>query len=375
MNKFLINATNLHAGGGVQVATSFIEELLLIKKKETLKNISIFLSNEVNKSFFSTNKKSKIFLKYKIKNSYGLSIFLYKLTRYFNFYNRVFTIYGPLYCWSKSFKSIVGFAQPWIIYPENECYKMLSLVERIKTRLKYKIQGLFFKRADVIIVELESVKKKLISVLGIQPNRIYVIHSCVSSVYFNKSFWKLINIPHHKGYLRLGYLGRNYFHKNTSIFIEVAKKLINLYGIKVFFYVTFTKEEWANCTSEFKNVCINVGPLKPAQCPHFYKAMNGMIFPSLLECFSVMPLESMIMEKPLFVSDRIFNREICGPHAHYFDPLSPVSAAKIISTVFNENRLKLKELRLARKHAIKFSNAKERAKKYLTLLTSDNKIL
>jgi hypothetical protein len=33
MNKFLINATNLHVGGGVQVATSFIEELLLKKKK------------------------------------------------------------------------------------------------------------------------------------------------------------------------------------------------------------------------------------------------------------------------------------------------------------------------------------------------------
>jgi len=103
--------------------------------------------------------------------------------------------------------------------------------------------------------------------------------------------------------------------------------------------------------------------------------MNGMIFPSLLECFSVMPLESMIMKKPLFVSDRIFNRETCGSHAHYFDPLSPASAAKIISTVFNERTPKLKELRLARKHAIKFSNAKDRAKKYLTLLTSDTKIL
>jgi glycosyltransferase involved in cell wall biosynthesis len=374
MNKFLINATNLHFGGGVQVATSFIEELLLIKKKKILKNISIFLSKEVNKSFVSTKKKNKTFLELKIKNTYGFSLIFKKLNRCFDFYNTVFTIYGPLYCWGKSFKSIVGFAQPWIIYPENECYKLLSLIEKIKTRLKYKIQGLFFKRADVIIVELESVKKKLISVLGIEPNRIHVIHSCVSSVYFNKSKWQSLNIPTFKGYLRIGYLGANYFHKNTEIFYEISKKLKNLYGIKAVFYVTFTEQEWANCTSKLKTVCINLGQLKPAQCPSFYKAMDGMILPSLLECFSIMPLETMVMKKPLFVSDRIFNREICGSHAHYFNPLSPVSAAKIISTVFNENGPKLKELRLARKHAIKFGNAKQRAKKYLELLTENKKI-
>jgi len=162
-------------------------------------------------------------------------------------------------------------------------------------------------------------------------------------------------------------------HKNTAIFYEIAKKLKKLYGIKVIFYVTFLEQEWANCTSEFKNVCINLGQLKPAQCPFFYKAMDAMILPSLLECFSIMPFETMVMKKPLFVSDRSFNREICGSHAYYFDPLSPESAAKIIHKVFTGSRSKNKALLLAQKHAIKFSNDKERTEKYLALLTENTK--
>ena len=138
--------------------------------------------------------------------------------------------------------------------------------------------------------------------------------------------------------------------------------------MKVLFYVTLTDQEWKSCSREFKEVCVNVGELKISQCPHFYQSMDAMIFPSLLECFSSMPLETMFMKKPLFASDRPFNREICGPHANYFDPLSPIDAADKIFNVFSNNYPKLEDLCKAQEHAINFSSPKKRAKKYLDLL-------
>jgi glycosyltransferase involved in cell wall biosynthesis len=96
--------------------------------------------------------------------------------------------------------------------------------------------------------------------------------------------------------------------------------------------------------------------------------MDAVIFPSLLECFSATPLEAMVMGKPLFASDRPFNREVCHSHAHYFDPLSPASAATAIAKVFANGVADPRALQIARDHAIHFSNPKERAKEYLSLL-------
>jgi len=239
---------------------------------------------------------------------------------------------------------------------------------RLKNRLKYWIQGFYFKRADVLIVELEHVRERLISELKIKPDRIVVIHNCLSSIYFDEKNWERVFIPPVDCDIRLGYLGRNYLHKNTAIFPAIASELKRKYGISVRFYVTFTENEWKKCTSDFKAISVNVGSLTVAQCPSFYKAVDAIVFPSLLECFSATPLETMAMGKPLFASDRPFNRDICGKYANYFDPTSPESAAEVIAHFFSTERQNRSILCAARNHAINFSNAKDRAKKYLDLL-------
>jgi glycosyltransferase involved in cell wall biosynthesis len=247
-------------------------------------------------------------------------------------------------------------------------------MKRLKTRLKFWIQGIFFKRADFLVVELEHVKEGLIRVLGIPADRIHVIRNCISSIYLNDSTWQSVVMPKVEGFLCLGFLGRNYLHKNTSIFPKVVLALERIYGLKARFYVTFTEKEWADCTSDFRSVCTNIGPLSVTQCPRFYQALDGVVFPSLLECFSAVPLEAMAMERPLFASDRPFNRDVCGTYAHYFDPLDAVSVASVIAGVFSGPGPDAKKLSAAREHAINFSNPKDRAEKYLELLIKNTAI-
>ena len=247
---------------------------------------------------------------------------------------RVFTLFGPLYRWRPPFYSIVGFAQAWIIYPHNEVYARLRWHQRLHTRLKFRVQAAFFKRADLLVVELEHVKAGLVRVLGISPERIVVVHNCVSSLYADPASWEPLEMPNAGDVLRLGFLGRNYVHKNTAIFPQIIEALRSRHGIDARVFVTFTDEEWRAAGAEFRAACINVGPLRAAQCPSFYQGLDAVVFPSLLECFSATPLEAMAMERPLFASDRPFNRDICGSHATYFDPLSAESAADEIARVF-----------------------------------------
>ena len=372
VNKVLINASNLHVGGGIQVASSFLFELM--SERKTPWNLSIVVSKEVQETISVLVQEINKFEEYEVIDVHGLKFIPGALDRKMNKYDTVFTIFGPLYRLRSPFKSIVGFAQPWIIYPNNECYAMLPFVQRIKTRLKYWIQSKFFKQADVLVVELEHVKQRLISLLGVPAERIHVVHNCISSIYLDKSVWRPVDFPMTDGYLRLGFLGRNYLHKNTAIFPAVAANLEQVHGIKAKFYVTFTDNEWVKCPAEFREVCINVGPLAVAECPHFYQSLDGVVFPSLLECFSATPLEAMAMGKPLFASDRAFNRDICGSHAHYFDPMSPASAAQSIAGVFCGVGPDPDSLRAAREYAIGFSSPKERARKYMALLKCDTPV-
>lgn len=371
--SILLNASNLHVGGGVQVATSVIGELSLLP--DLPKNLTIWASSEVNANLMSLGCDFSLFPEYQVIDTYGIKAIFSPVMKKLNEFERVFTIFGPLYSWQKNTYNIVGFAQPWIIYPNNEISHKSPFLKRLLVSLKFKIQMFYFKRSDQFIVELEHVAKGLQKKRIAQKNNINIIYNCIGSIYFDESKWKNLPVTIVTQKLKLGFVGRNYSHKNTSIFPSISQFLKEKYNIEAEFYVTFNADEWQNCSDEFKAYVKNVGVLSMAQCPAFYNSMDAIVFPSLLECFSATPLEAMIMKKPLFASDRPFNHDVCKDYAVYFDPLSAEDAANKIADYFLRMQAcsaSKKRLDEAHQYALSFSNAKERAKKYLQCLITGN---
>lgn len=364
--RMLINASNLHVGGGVQVATSYIFEL---SRLEDLANkFSVIASTEVTESLMELNTRTDAFNEFQTINTYGLNIRSLLYLRGLRDYDVVFTIFGPLYMLRPSFVSIVGFAQGWIIYPGNDSYNDLTVVRKLFSRLKYYVQGFFFRQSSVIVAELDHVRDGLVRELKIPKGRVKIVRNCVSQVFHDSVNWRPVSIPGEDECLRIGFVGRNYPHKNTKIFPEVQRLLNEKYGIRSKFYVTFTDDEWIGAGEDFRNCCYNVGVLSVPQCPSFYESMDAVIFPSMLECFSATPLEAMIMRKPLFASNMNFNRDICLDYAFYFDPHSAESAADIIGVYFNKANSDSQLLSAAYNHALNFSNPKDRALKYCDLM-------
>ena len=362
--RILINAANLHSGGGVQVASSFINELPFVSKN-IIQYFDIIVSSEVDKNI---NQSTKSFFKnYKVHNIFGLKNYKNNINL-FDDYNLVFTIFGPCYHPIKGI-NLVGFAQPWILYPNNECYSMLSSVEKLKFKLKFFLQKKFFKKSDFCVVELEHVKQRLIELNLFKDSHVEVVYNTVSNVYFSPENWEKIKImPSNK--MKIGLISRDYFHKNTNILPKVKEILKNKYNQDVDFYVTFNEGEWLNKSSSFQENIINVGPLKVNECPNFYEEMDAIIFPSLLECFSATPLEAMIMKKPLFASDRGFIKDVCLDFAYYFEPTDPESAAVVINDFIENKNINELEIKLtaAQTHAKNFSSAHQRAVKYTQII-------
>lgn len=364
--KILINTSNLHNGGGVQVAISFIYELSYMSDID-LSYIHVVASDEVNHGLTRLNTKLNSFGSYEVFNTYGLQAIKSILNKRIKRYHVVFTVFGPNYLRVKAKKEIVGFAQLWMLNFDNPISQTMSFFSRNILRTKFSVQWLFFLRADHYIVELEHVKEALVAKKSIDSDKVIVVHNTVSSLYLDKSLWKSIYFTKNENELSLGIVTRDYPHKNLDILPLVAQQLELHHSLKVRFYTTLNEIEWSLRNDEFKKYVSTVGSLSPDECPSFYEQIDGVVFPSLLECFSATPLEAMVMNKPLFASDRGFVRDVCGSHAMYFNPLDANSVADHIANYFKSNLDRTAQLQQARNHALNFSSAKGRAEQYLEI--------
>lgn len=367
----LINASNLHQGGGVQVAISFLYEISILN--EDLESIHVMVSTEVNQGLTYLDINTSVFGNYFVFDTFGLKAFSSKLNSIISKYDTIFTVFGPNYLRVHAKNEIVGFAQSWILNFNNPISQNMSFFPRILLKIKFELQWFFFSRANHYVVELEHVKKDLIYSKSINDNKISVVHNTVSSLYKNKDYWSPILIKKQDTKIALGIVSRDYPHKNIDILPHVAAILKKIYSLDAHFYVTLNDIEWAQKDDYFKKYVSTVGSLTPDQCPSFYQQMDGVVFPSLLECFSATPLEAMVMGKPLFASDRGFVRDVCTNYAVYFDPLDAHDIAFKIANYFNEESDHTAILQQAREYALSFSTATNRAAEYLKIIRQNLK--
>ena len=371
--KYLFNASNLHVGGGVQVATSVIGEWIA-QARDLPHGLQFWVSSRVDESLKDAGYEVAELPGYRVVDVHGYASIFSRDILGVREFERVFTLFGPLYALRSPKYSIVGFAQAWIVYPDNEVAGRTPFISRVLGRVKFLLQRAFFRRADLLVVELDHVANALVGNGVATYDRIRIVRNCLGSIYSQPDRWRPLRRISSLAQVKIGFVGRNYSHKNTEMFPRLAQCLRSSYGLTVEFYVTFTDKEWAAVSVDFRKNVRNVGQLSVAQCPAFYDAMDGVIFPSLLECFSAAPLEALAMRKPLFASDRQFNRDICGDYAFYFDPLDVQDAAAKIYEYFSDVDVWSSWLDDAECHARSFSDARARAGAYLDLLvgSADN---
>ena len=126
-NKVLINMSNIHSGGGLQVAISFVSELLSIDCDE--EKYKILISTEILSCFKIKDLEGSAW-NFEVYNTYGIKTLWSRLNKLQKQYDVVFTLFGPKYTFFKSNKDIVGFAQPWILSFDNPISRRMSLIKK-----------------------------------------------------------------------------------------------------------------------------------------------------------------------------------------------------------------------------------------------------
>lgn len=329
--RVLIDASNLVVGGGVQVGASVVDEVLLLRSDSSraeewpwLQDADIHVSPQVRANLTHRGADAHVHVT-------PLRGRLPNLRRRPGSYDVSFAVFGPVYDGPRARRRISGFADGTSLFPELSARRR-SLFGRIRQWVSRR----YFSSCNLVISESEFVESSLTERWNIPPSRQSVIPNSLNRVFHEPSKQEAAPAIHSTSPV-FAFPARAYPHKNIAILGPTAEVLRRKHGREIKFAVTLTPEEWLGLASEVRDHLINVGPLKVSQVPGFLSAAAGTVFPSLLESFSITPLEALAAGSPLAASDRQFVSEAVGECAEYFDPTDPESIAAALLRVLDDS--------------------------------------
>lgn len=362
--KILIDNSNLNAGGGIQVATSFLYDLQSISENNLYYVVqSLNSAKQIKKKDFddrfhfydlNTNKISIIkrsTLVRKIEKEVQPDV--------------IFTVFGPSYHKSH-YTKIVGFALGQILYPSSPYFKKSSFIEFVQVKLISKLKSLFFqKNSDVLIYETNDANL-IYSRINNYKIKGYTVSNTVNNVFFNSDNWEEISIE--KSSFDVLYLCANYPHKNISIIPKVIDEILNDGRLTDFrFHLSVSKSE-LKFEDKYDKYINYLGKVEIKEIPLLFKEMDILFMPTLLETFSTTYLEAMVSKKPIVTSNLGFAKDICGDAALFIDPLDAKESAMKISSLYFNKVLYNDLVQKGTENLKRFGTSMDRTKKYLEIL-------
>ncbi len=358
----LIDASNLRGGGGLQVGASVVDELAGIASEGDprwpwLGSARVQISPEV--LLGCTRELSAL----DIEVVAGSPLRSLTKPRAPRRYDVALTIFGPDYAPRRARRQIVGFADGTSLWPELA--HATGPTRRSKACVRRHVSRAAFRRADTVITESAHTAAALVARWRLPPSQVEVVPNTVNAVFGHPGGQLAVHLPAAAGNT-LCYPTRAYPHKNIDILGAAAEELARQGAPRSTFVLTLTEREWLALSASTREAAINVGPLPVAAMPSLYRACDAAIFPSLLESFSVTPLEALASRAPLAASDRSFVREVAGEAALYFDPLDPRSIAASIVRLFGDPDATAARVSVGQRRAQAWPSARSRAERYLT---------
>ena len=363
--KIIIDNSNLFAGGGIQVATSFLNDLNHMKSTHEFHVVQSYNSSkQIDQSAFSSN-----FTFYDLKANHFSILRRIKEVRSIERSvkpSAVFTTFGPSY-YKSNCPKVVGFARGHLIYKKSPFFKRLSTKDRIKNEIINIYKKYFFiKNSDVLIFESDESREVFMKSTN-KNIKSYTVNNTLNEIFLNREKWMDLPLITNSS-LNILCLSANYPHKNLEIIPLIIDQLINRFGMSNFkFVISLTKKE-LNFEDRYDEFVDYIGQIDIKQIPSLYQKTDYLLMPTLLEIFSTTYLEAMYMGRPIIASDLGFARDICGNSALYSSPLNPTDYANNINKLFRDEKLRNQLIKNGIQNMKRFGDSLNRSKAYLKII-------
>lgn len=248
---------------------------------------------------------------------------------------------------------------PWAVYPESIAWRTLSPAERfvMKTRVQMTLQNLT--KASIVTTQTELMMRRIQKVTGLPYDRLALVPNAFSALPGLPDEVSLVADAIRKSPFKtkLICVARYMPHKNLEVLVKVADRLVEAGINDIGIFLTLSDHQGKGARKMIdaitrngrSNVIVNLGEIPITQLAECYKAVDALVFPSLLEAFSGVYVDCMYLSVPILTSDLDFAHEVCGDAAVYFDPLNPDSIIDAIATLNNQSSMWISRLGIGHK--------------------------
>lgn len=333
--RILLNATTLNKGGGIQAAVSFIRSLLACRIEDSF-DWYLAISPEVGKQLASLGlhidlQKDLLLKDSPAKNHASRRALLDRIDLLQ--INGVFTFFGPAYV-QFPVPHICGVADGWVTHSDWEAYRRIpSWPGRARMLALCLYKTYWFRKADAWIVEQDEARRGLARRALIDAHRVHIVSNNCAEHYHNDDTGRLLTDG---TATRVLIFASYYPNKNIELVPYVARALADRTPNAEFeFVLTLPDNDFQTISRIARRLGVekafrNVGPVPIADGPSLYRSCDILLMPSVLETFSAVYPEAMVMGLPIVSSDKPFARAICGDAATYFSVENPGEAAEAI---------------------------------------------
>ncbi|AVF48058.1 glycosyltransferase family 4 protein [Elizabethkingia anophelis] len=364
--KLIIDNSNLFAGGGLQVAVSFLRDLKKINLSDefhiiqSLNAIKVIENEQFpdNFTFYNLGKSEEKSKSKRIRSVKKIESIVNP--------DCIFTLFGPSYHKSK-YPKLVGFAIPYIIYQNSPFFKKISVKENIYYKLLSILKVYSFKKySDALIFETENARKTFVEKTHYNKDT-YTVGNTLNKIFFEPNEWKDYDkLP--TSSFKILFLTANYPHKNMDVIPEVIKILKHKYKFNDFKFLITLHSEELNFPEYCEEYIEYLGKVDLKKIPSLYNQSQIVFIPTLLEVFSATYLEAMLMKKPIIASDLEFSRDICGESAYFCEPVNAESYAEAIFRLANDENLRNRLVNKGTENLKRFGSSMERTVSYLNII-------
>ena len=357
---FLINATNLKNGGGLQVAESICDQISRFKEHFFILVLSSFIND--NRIEYGDNVE---IYRYDISHNIirvlsGRDAFLDDLVANKKV-DAVLTVFGPS-IWRPRCPHLCGFARAQLLKDVNP-----NIKPNLKKRLLYKVWAWGFRRSsDTFYTENAYITDMLPRL--IKGAKVYTVTNYYNQVFDYKNQWRRsIQLPKFVG-LTLLTVSSTAAHKNLGIMVPIATYLERKYPDFAFRFVLTCDKAPFDLPNYLTKHFVFVGKVDVSECPYLYEQADVMFMPTLMECFTATFPEAMRMEVPIITTDLKFAHGLCGDAACYYSAMNAEAAADAIYKVSKDKQLAKQLVSAGKEQLKKFDNYERRTEKLIKIL-------
>ena len=224
--KIFINASNLSAGGGIQVANSLLAAL----KKRKDNRYAVALSPQLKNTLPPLNSfpDNFVFSEKTDRNYSPVRVFSGRCGSLDDFLKEtgseiVFTVFGPAYWTPRGVPHLCGYALPFYIYPDSPALADIGFLNRLKFQFnKFLRMRAFRINCRAAVTETEDVSARLKKMLP--GHRIYTVSNAYNQVFDDPSAQEELPLPPFDGVTLLT-VSAAYRHKNLGLIVRTAEWL------------------------------------------------------------------------------------------------------------------------------------------------------